>query len=111
MALEGIHMHADIPWWTTIVCATVALRLALIIVPIMSQRLVAKQSMYKKELDDFRARIEDARKEGNNLLQQQIFLEQRDFLRSKDIRLGRQFFILLANGAVFATQFFAIRKM
>ncbi|KHJ82320.1 inner membrane protein [Oesophagostomum dentatum] len=77
----------------------------------MSQRLVAKQSMYKKELDDFRARIEDARKEGNNLLQQQIFLEQRDFLRSKDIRLGRQFFILLANGAVFATQFFAIRKM
>ncbi|KIH57889.1 hypothetical protein ANCDUO_11917 [Ancylostoma duodenale] len=21
MALEGIHMHADIPWWATIVCA------------------------------------------------------------------------------------------
>ncbi|KAK6728507.1 hypothetical protein RB195_005880 [Necator americanus] len=111
MALEGIHMHVDIPWWATIVCATVALRLALIIVPIMSQRLVAKQSKYKKELDDFRTRLEDARKEGNNLLQQQIFLEQRDFLKSKDIRLGRQFFILLANGGVFATQFFAIRKM
>ncbi|EYC24610.1 hypothetical protein Y032_0013g2003 [Ancylostoma ceylanicum] len=111
MALEGIHMHADIPWWATIVSATVALRLALIIVPIMSQRLVAKQSQYKKELDDFRTRLEDARKEGNNLLQQQIFLEQRDFLKSKDIRLGRQFFILLANGGVFATQFFAIRKM
>lgn len=38
-------------------------------------------------------------------------MEQRDFLKAKDIRLGRQFFILLANGAVFATQFFAIRKM
>ncbi|VDK43691.1 unnamed protein product, partial [Cylicostephanus goldi] len=111
MALEAIHMHADLPWWATIVCATVALRLALIIVPIMSQRLVAKQSQYKKELDEFRARLEDARREGNNLLQQQIFLEQRDFLKSKDIRLGRQFFILLANGAVFATQFFAIRRM
>ncbi|PIO71498.1 hypothetical protein TELCIR_06598 [Teladorsagia circumcincta] len=63
MALEAIHMHADIPWWTTIVC------------------------------------------------EQQIFMEQRDFLKAKDIRLGRQFLILLANGAVFATQFFAIRKM
>ncbi|VDL79366.1 unnamed protein product [Nippostrongylus brasiliensis] len=111
VALEGIHMHADIPWWATIVCATVTLRLALIIVPIMSQRLVAKQSQYKKELDDFRQRIESARLEGNNLLQQQIFLEQRDFLKSKDIRLGRQFLILIANGGVFATQFFAIKKM
>ncbi|KAK6042460.1 inner membrane protein [Cooperia oncophora] len=111
MALEGIHMHADLPWWTTIVCATVALRLSLIIVPIMSQRLVAKQSRYKKELEDFRQRIQAARQEGNNLLQQQIFLEQRDFLKAKDIRLGRQFLILLANGGVFATQFFAIRKM
>uniref|UniRef100_A0A158PJ20 Mitochondrial inner membrane protein OXA1 n=1 Tax=Angiostrongylus costaricensis TaxID=334426 RepID=A0A158PJ20_ANGCS len=45
------------------------------------------------------------------LLEQQIFLEQRDFLKSKDIRLGRQFLILLANGGVFATQFFAIKKM
>ncbi|KAK6021046.1 hypothetical protein OSTOST_13292 [Ostertagia ostertagi] len=91
--------------------ATIALRLSLIIVPIMSQRLVAKQSRYKKELEDFRQRIQTARQEGNNLLQQQIFMEQRDFLKAKDIRLGRQFLILLANGAVFATQFFAIRKM
>ncbi|KAK5980145.1 Inner membrane protein [Trichostrongylus colubriformis] len=77
----------------------------------MSQRLVAKQSRYKKELEDFRQRIQNARQEGNNLLQQQIFMEQRDFLKAKDIRLGRQFLILMANGAVFATQFFAIRKM
>ncbi|GMT28547.1 hypothetical protein PFISCL1PPCAC_19844, partial [Pristionchus fissidentatus] len=83
MALEGIHVHADIPWWLTIVSATVALRLALIAVPIMSQRLVAKQSMYKKELDEFRERQEDAKREGNNMLQQQIFLEQRDFLKAK----------------------------
>lgn len=70
LALEGIHINADIPWWLTIVSgrfgeyisrqaipfflATVVLRLALIAVPIMSQRLVAKQSKYKKELDEFR---------------------------------------------------------
>eukprot|EP00080_Pristionchus_pacificus_P009434 PDM69454.1 oxa-1 [Pristionchus pacificus] len=77
----------------------------------MSQRLVAKQSKYKKELDEFRERQEDARREGNNMLVQQIFLEQRDFLKSKDIKLGRQFLVLLANGGVFMTQFFAIKRM
>uniref|UniRef100_A0A915CIE6 Membrane insertase YidC/Oxa/ALB C-terminal domain-containing protein n=1 Tax=Parascaris univalens TaxID=6257 RepID=A0A915CIE6_PARUN len=111
MALEAMHNHLDLPWWTTIMCATMCLRLAMVFVPIMSQKLVAKQSMYKKELDEFRERIMDAKKEGNNLLQQQVFLEQRDFLKSKDIRLGRQFLIILANGGVFATQFFAIRRM
>uniref|UniRef100_A0A8R1EAZ5 Tyrosine-protein phosphatase domain-containing protein n=1 Tax=Caenorhabditis japonica TaxID=281687 RepID=A0A8R1EAZ5_CAEJA len=33
-ALEGIHVHLDLPWWLTIVSATVALRLLLIGVPI-----------------------------------------------------------------------------
>uniref|UniRef100_A0A1I7XGW5 DUF106 domain-containing protein n=1 Tax=Heterorhabditis bacteriophora TaxID=37862 RepID=A0A1I7XGW5_HETBA len=111
IALESVHTYGDLPWWATIITATIILRLILISVPIMSQRLVAKQSKYKKELDEFRQRMDDARNEGNNLLQQQIFLEQRDFLKSKDIRLGRQLLIMLANGGVFATQFFAIKKM
>ncbi|KAK0425987.1 hypothetical protein QR680_009489 [Steinernema hermaphroditum] len=111
IGLEAVHVHLDVPWWASIVMATVALRLLLIHVPIMSQKLQAKQSMYKKEISEFRDRIDDARREGNNLLVQQVFLEQRDFMKSKDIRLGRQFFILLANGGVFATQFFAIKKM
>lgn len=109
--IEAMHNYFDLPYWTTIMCATIALRLALIFVPIASQRLVAKQSRYKKELDEFRIRILEAKKEGNALLQQQIFLEQMDFMKKKDIRLGRQFLVLLANGAVFGTQFFAIREM
>ncbi|MFH4984268.1 hypothetical protein AB6A40_010977 [Gnathostoma spinigerum] len=111
LALEGLHNHFDLPWWATIMCATVILRLSLIIVPIMSQRLIAKQSMYRKELAEFQERISDARREGNNLLMQQILLEQRDFMVSKDIKIGRQFLVTLANGAVFGTQFFAIREM
>ncbi|EGT58393.1 hypothetical protein CAEBREN_24126 [Caenorhabditis brenneri] len=109
--LESMHVHLDLPWWVTIVAATLTLRALLIGVPVMSQKLVAKQSMYRKEMNEFRDRIDEARKENNQLLQQQILLEQRDFLKSKDIRLGRQFLVMAANGAVFATQFFAIKKM
>lgn len=76
-------------------------------------------------MDEFRSRIQDAQKEGNNLLGtyiqpsisihsysvQQVLLEQRDFFKSKGIRMGRQMFIMIGNGAIFATQFFAIKKM
>ena len=34
----------------------------------MSQKMVAKQSKYKKELAEFRERMDDAKKEGNNML-------------------------------------------
>ncbi|GMR33766.1 hypothetical protein PMAYCL1PPCAC_03961, partial [Pristionchus mayeri] len=111
MAMEGIHMYADIPWWLTIVSATVALRLALIAVPIMSHRVAAKQSLYKQELDLFKARQEHARKERDNVLAQKIVTEQRDFLKSKDIKLGRTFAGNMAYGGVFITQFFAIKGM
>ena len=37
-------------------------------VPVMSQKLVAKQSAYKPQLDEFRDRMEEARGEGNNAL-------------------------------------------
>ncbi|CAJ0924327.1 unnamed protein product, partial [Mesorhabditis belari] len=110
-ALESIHVHLDVPWWSAIVCTTILLRLALIGVPIMSQKLVAKQSKYKKELDAFRNRIEDARREGDNLAIHQILLEQRDFYKAKDIKMGRQLGIMLVNGGIFMTQFLAIRKM
>lgn len=40
-----------------------------------------------------------------------MLIEQRDFMRSKGIKIGRQMAILLANGGVFATQFFAVRAM
>lgn len=32
-------------------------------------------------------------------------------MKEKDIKLGRQLMVMLANGGVFMTQFFAIRKM
>ncbi|KAI6232986.1 OXA mitochondrial inner membrane insertase-like protein [Aphelenchoides fujianensis] len=109
--MESMHIYFDLPWWSTIVIGTVILRLALIKVTVMSQKSMAIQSRYKPELDKFRARITDARAEANNQLVQQILMEQNDFLRSKDIRTGRQLLVMLANGGVFMTNFFAIRKM
>ncbi|VDD95518.1 unnamed protein product [Enterobius vermicularis] len=96
-AIETIHIELDLPYWSTIAFTTV-LRLALIYVPIVTQRNIAKQSKYAKEIQEFQTRAAAARKEGNSLLAQQILLEQFDFYKKKGIRYGQQAFILLANG-------------
>ncbi|CAD5208514.1 unnamed protein product [Bursaphelenchus xylophilus] len=110
-ALEFMHNNLEIPWWATLMLTTLALRLILVKVVVLSQKNVAIQSHYRKEMGEFQERLQQAKAEANNLLMQQVMVEQRDFLRSKDIKIGRQMMILLANGAVFMTQFFAVRKM
>lgn len=87
------------------------MRLLLIGVPIMSQRMVAKQSLYKKEIDEFRERMNKANSEGNSQLVQEIFLEQRKFFKSKGIKYGVQMLVMCINASVFFTQFTAIKKM
>ncbi|VDN58111.1 unnamed protein product, partial [Dracunculus medinensis] len=111
LLLEYSHICFDIPWWATIVATTVGLRLALIYVPIMSQRLVAQRSIYANEFADFQNRITEAQKEGDTLLVQQVLLEQRDFCLAKGIRNGRMIVVLLANAFAFTIQFFSIKKM
>jgi len=90
---------------------TVILRLLFIVVPIMSQRMIAKMSHVQPEMAQFRKRMADAKAENNNLLTYQALIEQQTFLKSRGIHQGRQLIIQIANGAVFMTQFFALKKM
>ncbi|VDK42625.1 unnamed protein product [Gongylonema pulchrum] len=96
LALECMHLNIEIPWWLTIMCATISLRMLLIFVPIASHRLMGRIQQYKQEIDEYKGRVEEAQKSGN-------------FLR--DIKLYRQFLIMSLNGAIFMTQFIAVKKM
>ncbi|KAI6182320.1 Inner membrane protein [Aphelenchoides bicaudatus] len=110
-ALESLHLYADVPWWLAIVTVSASLRLLTIYVPIKSQKNVALQSQYRPELEDFKKRTEDAKMEGDNMLVQQVMLEQHRFMKSKGINMMAQAGVLLANGVVFLSNFFAIKKM
>uniref|UniRef100_A0A158R5C4 Mitochondrial inner membrane protein OXA1 n=1 Tax=Syphacia muris TaxID=451379 RepID=A0A158R5C4_9BILA len=110
-AIESIHLDFDLSYSSTILCLTAILRIALIYVPILTQRNLAKQSMYSKELKEFQQRSVEARKEGNALLVQQVLLEQFDFMKRKGIRYGQHTLVLFANGLVFSTWYFALRGM
>ncbi|KAI1722203.1 60Kd inner membrane protein domain-containing protein [Ditylenchus destructor] len=108
---EAAYINFDLPWWGTICAGTFVLRLLMIFVPVMAQKSAALNSRYRKEIAEFRDRIQDAKAEGNNLLVQQIFLEQMDFMKRKGIKMGRQMLILCINGGVFMSNFFALKKM
>lgn len=110
-AIETMHLELDLSYWSTIVCLTAILRMALIYVPIITQRNLAKQSKYAKEIQEFQLRSTAARKEGNSLLAQQILLEQFDFFKKKGIKYGQHTLVLLANGFIFSTWYFALREM
>uniref|UniRef100_A0A0N5A1F6 Mitochondrial inner membrane protein OXA1 n=1 Tax=Parastrongyloides trichosuri TaxID=131310 RepID=A0A0N5A1F6_PARTI len=110
-AMESIHTNLDVPWWATIVASTIALRLFLIYVPILSQRNAAIQSRYHKEMATFKDRMDEAKSEGDNRQVQSVLVEQQRFLKEKGIKIGRQFQIILINGGVFMTQFLALKKM
>ncbi|KAI1718722.1 60Kd inner membrane protein [Ditylenchus destructor] len=108
---ESAYINFDLPWWGTICAGTFVLRLLMIFVPIMAQKSAALNSRYRKEIAEFSDRMKDAREEGNNLLMQQILMEQMDFMKSKGIKMGRQFLFLGINGTVFMSNFFALKKM
>uniref|UniRef100_A0AC35U251 Mitochondrial inner membrane protein OXA1 n=1 Tax=Rhabditophanes sp. KR3021 TaxID=114890 RepID=A0AC35U251_9BILA len=109
--MEQSHVLLDLPWWSVIIAGTISLRLLLIYVPVLSQRNAAIQSKYRTEMTQYKDRIQEARAEGNQQLAQQTLIDQQRFLKSKGIKLGRQMMILVGNGVVFMTQFFAIKKM
>ncbi|CAG9530336.1 unnamed protein product [Cercopithifilaria johnstoni] len=111
LALEYMHFNIDLPWWLTIVCATISLRLLMIFVPIASHRLMGRVQLYKKEIDKFKEKMEIAQKSGNFLQTIEIQKEMRDFLKTKNIKLYRQFIFMSLNGAIFMTQFIAVKKL
>uniref|UniRef100_A0AAF5RX91 60Kd inner membrane protein n=1 Tax=Wuchereria bancrofti TaxID=6293 RepID=A0AAF5RX91_WUCBA len=111
LALEYMHFNIDLPWWLTVICATISLRLMMIFVPIASHRLMARVQLYKKEIDDFKEIVESAQRSGNFLQTMEAQKELKDFLKTKDIKLYRQFIFMSLNGAIFMTQFIAVKKM
>uniref|UniRef100_A0A0R3RIF4 Mitochondrial inner membrane protein OXA1 n=1 Tax=Elaeophora elaphi TaxID=1147741 RepID=A0A0R3RIF4_9BILA len=130
LTLEYMHFDIDLPWWLTVVCvmlnelidlrrivtqnsilATVSLRLLMVFVPIASHRLMGRVQLYKKEIDGFKEQMESAQRSGDFLQAMETQKELKDFLKTKNIKLYRQFMFMSLNGAIFMTQFIAVKKL
>uniref|UniRef100_A0A0N5BPE3 Mitochondrial inner membrane protein OXA1L n=1 Tax=Strongyloides papillosus TaxID=174720 RepID=A0A0N5BPE3_STREA len=109
-AMEYCHLNFDIPWWGAIVATTIALRLISFYVPLISQRNVAIQSHCRDEMAEFSRRMKDAQLENDLRRTQMILAEQNAFIKERGIDPLKQALTMVANGGVFITQFWAIKK-
>uniref|UniRef100_A0A914HBD6 Membrane insertase YidC/Oxa/ALB C-terminal domain-containing protein n=1 Tax=Globodera rostochiensis TaxID=31243 RepID=A0A914HBD6_GLORO len=109
--LEYSHFALDIPWWSTIVIATVVLRLICFPIPLQMRRLTAIQQKYGPELLEFSERMQKAQREGNNALSMQVVWEQKDFMSKKGINVFKHLPMMVANGAVFMTMFCSLKRL
>jgi len=87
------------------------LRLAFIYIPILAQRVAAKQYNLKPEMKEFERRKADAERENDTWLAAQVTYEQMEFVNAKIPEMKRQALVMIGNGAVFMTQFFAWKGM
>uniref|UniRef100_A0A1I8BD99 Mitochondrial inner membrane protein OXA1L n=1 Tax=Meloidogyne hapla TaxID=6305 RepID=A0A1I8BD99_MELHA len=108
---ESIHFYTDWPWWGVIAALTFLIRVTLIYVPIKMQRFNAKQSLLAPELNKFKARVLEAKTEGDHMLVHQIMMEQNDFMKQKGISPLTHFPLIASNCLIFMAQFFAIKEM
>nr|CAD2124112.1 unnamed protein product [Meloidogyne enterolobii] len=108
---ELCHFYTDLPWWGVIAAMTFLIRLSLIYVPIKIQRFNARQSQFRPEIQKFNDRTKEAKREGDHMLVYQIMMEQKDFLKQKDISPVKYMPLIASNSLVFMSQFFAIRNM
>ncbi|KAH7728657.1 60Kd inner membrane protein [Aphelenchoides avenae] len=110
-ALEYLHFDVGLPWWSTIMAATCALRLLMIWVPIRAQKYAGKVAPHMEQFKEFDKRLQEARIDRNMALGQQLILERSDYCKKHGVSPSSQLLTLFVNGFVFSTQFFAIEKM
>uniref|UniRef100_A0A0K0DZ62 Membrane insertase YidC/Oxa/ALB C-terminal domain-containing protein n=1 Tax=Strongyloides stercoralis TaxID=6248 RepID=A0A0K0DZ62_STRER len=108
--MEWCHLNFDMPWWSTIMASTVALRLLLIYLPIISRRNAAIQSKYRNEMKEFNDQMQEAKLQGDHRKVQHALVKQHAFMKEKGISMWKQSLLTIGNGAVFLSQFLAIKK-
>lgn len=106
--------------------ATTALRLAFFYVPIVSRRLAAHSAKHAAKMQEFMDKQNDAKLEGDQyagkaqlrdtpahstIAVQKAMGEQQTYMKEQKMNPLRQISVTFVSGAVFATQFMAIKKM
>ncbi|KAF7638956.1 hypothetical protein Mgra_00001481 [Meloidogyne graminicola] len=115
MLASGVSVLEDLELWTwwkpSCWLRTVLIRLSLIFVPIKMQRFAAKQKEFQPQIEKFRDRLMECKKEGDHMLVHQIMMEQNDFLKKNGISPVKYFPLVSANALIFMSQFFALKGL
>lgn len=105
--LELTHVYTGLPWWGTIVVATIAVRSLLFPLYIKASANGAKMAKVKPQLDEIMQKLKHAE---NPQEQVEATLERKKLLKKHDVHMSHQLFPMIQLPVAYGF-FQALRKM
>ncbi|KAL7663247.1 Membrane insertase YidC/Oxa/ALB C-terminal domain-containing protein [[Candida] zeylanoides] len=105
--LEITHVYTGLPWWATIVVATVGVRAAMVPLYVKASANAAKMSHVKPQLDQALADLQSA---SNQQEQLEAAAARKKIMKEHDIKMSHQFFPMLQLPIAYGF-FQGLRKM
>jgi YidC/Oxa1 family membrane protein insertase len=109
--LNTAHDLSGLPWWATIVVATIGARTLLLPVSLYTMRNSAKMAAIQDDLKTMRDEVMASMRAGNRHVADQQQQDQRDFMRAAGVSPGKVLLGPLVQFPVFISFFVAIRRL
>jgi YidC/Oxa1 family membrane protein insertase len=93
--IEHIHIYSGLPWWTSIVCAGILVRIALFKFTLSATNISAKLAQLRPTTDPLRTRLYQLAREGNQLEMLKVRAQLSDINQKHDIKVWKSFVPLL----------------
>lgn len=110
-ALEFLHVDCGLPWWGTIIASTIAMRLLLTPVVIISQRNAAKMNNAMPDIQKIQLKMTEARQRGNAAETAMLSQELMQAMTKNNISPLKNMLVPLCQAPIFMSFFFGIRRM
>lgn len=109
--LNLVHSSTGMPWWATVFVSVMTVRLALLPVAVKAQARGIRSFNHRHKVQEFTATIKAARSSGDQMRAQKAMHEMQQYWEKHDISPARTMIAPLAQGAIFTSFFFALRRL
>jgi len=108
--LEFMHISLDIPWWTTIVIATVCARTLIFPLVIKSQKNLIKLTNHMPSIQEKHKRLTEARNSGDHVESARAATELMTYMKKNDVSFTKNVIVQIVQAPVFISFFFFPEK-
>ncbi|OMJ19554.1 Mitochondrial inner membrane protein OXA1L [Smittium culicis] len=109
--LEFSHVYTGLPWWGTIITATVAIRLALFPINVILQRKIINMQNIQPEMVAIKAKLTRAQEEKNMYEYQNQASQMRMLMKKKGVSPFSTILLPIIQMPVMISFFMALRAM
>ncbi|EFO24434.1 60Kd inner membrane protein [Loa loa] len=112
IGLEFIHNHFDLPWFASIICITLCLRLAFLRATLFLQRFAPKKMIHDETLKMFDEKKKEAQEVVRcEALYRKISHDENVYIDTYNLRSSNRYYYFVLNSVLFISQYRGIILM